>query len=397
MALPTPWLAPSSTGASGTEIDAVVSHAGGYWFDVCFDAVTGIADGDVWTLRYTTNPAGTWVAASLPTMSAGLAALSGAPDPGGKRVWFDGTYYGFAASFYDTTGTDESYHYVFYCTDPAGTWSSNLITSTQYLDQPGLVFYDGSWVVFGRWSATTPIAAVLLVASSPGGTFSVHTSAAETGVDLSSCPSAAIGWINGLGFDGTHWVSTFDISTYTLTPLTNRYGINYSTSLLSGWALSTTMPGAANALRPNSNGHWSTIVGHGSTTDIYTTDNLSAAWNVVPETDHGLTGFASDVLYDGAYWIAVGAVDASLWDPGISYLTVAGAPSGAWTMAVNGFTPGAFPYTFVTSLALASGIAVSSGAAEGQLRYIVGAVRQTYLRQRQSPRSNPTRISTKHI
>jgi hypothetical protein len=207
------------TGSDFAGIPPYVSHAGSYWFS----ATPG--SGASLSLRYSTSATGPFVEATLPAEPSGYDLYNVVIQKG--VVYGDGTY-AFLVAYYDAPSTIK--YRVLHATDPAGTWSSYEWDSTDDYICYCFAFLDGLFIIGGYYNdGASPYPAFIATCATADGTYTINTSAATTGYDISvPTGSPAFWFVSDIAFDGTNWVSIGLIG--------GTAGVRTSTTLTSGWS-----------------------------------------------------------------------------------------------------------------------------------------------------------------
>jgi hypothetical protein len=376
VAAPTSWNDPASGGTytnASRSYRTYVNYAGGYWFALSQDATSG----DM-VLRYATDPRGAWSTATLPAPPPGATGAQGTNAYSG--VQSDGASFGFIVS--DSVAGVTEYR-IIHATDPAGTWAATLFSTAATYSPSlggGFRYADGNWIVTGRDASNNGL---LSVSSTVDGTYAHYTSAATTGYGA--------GWeITGTHYDGSTWVST------AFPTGGGNASIRYSSSLTSGWATPSSLPTATYLVdpTPHANGYWSVIAGAG--VSMWYTDTPSGTWTARTFGSFGFGRAVWSLAWAKNYWVAGGDTDVDTYRSAkVLYSAGGGAPDGTFTEAVGAMTPaGAGIATGIGNVDYANGFYVAANGRSGELRYclLVDAAPRL-LRQRQSPKRTPSRVS----
>lgn len=376
MAAPKAWKElgspPTMTGTSFVDF---LSYANGYWF-VCA-AETG---GDH-RLQYASDPNGPWTTVTLPANPTGYEAVYNDM----SLVYFDGTDYAVLVEYQQSGGGAGLKYRVLHATSPSGTWSAHEFDSSDLYLARAWAYGDGTWVIAGRYDSGTNRPAFIATSATAAGTYTFHTSLADTGLDnsVTSCTITDIGW------DGTYWVQVG----YEQSP-TNKSYIQTAATPTGAWTKRKTYNNTGTLLPKylaHQSGYWSAAL-NSSADFIYAADPTST-WGTVVSATHTVDTIGGPIGYDGSAWVVPGYKTISAVDyPITAYLEVTGDPSGTWSQST-------FPIGFPSG-----GGAVSIQAAEDTwlvsvgryssdgILFVPATARPATLRQRQSPKRSPSRV-----
>ena len=382
MAPPTgPWNDPASITAVGTGEKCRVYYLGGKWVAFSNDALA-------FHIRTATDPTGTWTDATLPSIPSGYDSFIFA-----TNMAYDGS--GTWAVCMGLSGSSGTIFRMLYATDPAGTWSFQDFgagAGPYWVEgYDALTYGNGTWAVVGYQDLGPSVAHPAFVAacSTITGTWTFSVGSTATGYDITGY-GASERWLPGaIIWDGTYWIT---VAHTNQAAVIDRGGIRTSTSLTSGWSAPTFPSFWHNylwVLRQHSNGYYTIsgirdgiVIGSPSNFDriVYATSptgtwSLTTAGNMAPTY-----GQTHEVVYTGGLWAATSDSEE------VFTYSSTGAPTGTFT-AVTGMTLGtSYPYSIATD-----GTYLVVGWENGPVQW-AGAKARRYLRQRQSPRSNPTRV-----
>lgn len=385
MPAPTTWQTPSSVDVVPSNFHTI-TYAGGYWF-----SLTRQGGAHRVRLRVTTDPTGSWDEVTLPTQPTGYT--EGEIQDEGSGVIYDGTTWAFGLSYYDSSGVETCR--IVYTTNPTGTWSTHQYDTSDTYVFRGFAYGDGKWVVTGfDKSGSQPWPGFIGYATSITGTWTLNSSSATTGYDVSALGVTGVLFIQRVLYDGTHWVTTATESA----PANVDSWMRVSTSLTSGWAApsSFTLGDFGGGLR-YAGGYWTLSNRNTSLGGVFAyAQDPTGTWTNVTNTKH-LHGYLTGHLsFSGTYWVCPGSTSISGWrTPEVSYLRRP-SPDGTYTAATTTLTGGAGEYAdvIVPTSAYANGYFVVGSNNDGEIRYCYVGTEQnpTYLRRRQSPAYTPSRV-----
>jgi hypothetical protein len=379
MAAPSIWSVPTSGDSlSPTTTSSIpVSYCGTYWF-AASQGASNLAP----RIRYATDPSGAWSEATLPAAPSGYTANYNIDRSSG--VVTDGTTYALLVRY----GNGSTFKYrLVYATDPSGTWSSHEYDTADRYSGVSLAYGDGTWVLVGRDLTPSPRPAFIGTCSTVNGTWSFDTTTAGTGYDTTGMTGTQYWEIRAIAHDGTTWVSTAYQSS------TGGTYARHSTSLSSGWAApsSITLSGTTYRIRVHANGWWSMI---DASANAIVTSTPSGTWTTLTSSTTLLDETLGGIDWTGGYWVAAGEYfNGVSVVPFMTYLKSDGSPASTFSpVATTNMTDS---IAFVDSVAAGEGTFVAANLYAGELRYAYASVATgpTYLRQRQSPKRTPSRVS----
>jgi hypothetical protein len=252
-------------------------------------------------------------------------------------------------------------HRIVYTTAPGGTWTSKEFdTADRYL-MMSLAYGDGKWVLVGRDMTPSPRPAVIGTCSNVSGTWVFDT--VNTGYSTAGMTGTQYWEIESIGYSGTHWVSTaYQSSTFLTT-------VRVSTSLTSGWAAPTTLPGLVGLtwrIRAHDNGWWSMIDGDDI---VVVSSNPTGTWTALSSTTTLLDSSIASLAWTNGYWVAAGEYDSGpVNTPQMTYLQSDGSPISTFTPVTATNMSDVANFDRAESVAGAAGIFVA-GSSQGEIRY----------------------------
>lgn len=393
MAVLTGWSTPTTVPAI-TEAGPFQSmrHLNGYFVTMANGngAATNVS------VRYATDPKGTWTSASMPALPSGVTTV----DPNGPYgVDFDGTNYATAALYYSGSTYKAR---ILHTTDLGGTWSSYEFDTANRYRPADIAYLNGEWVMVGIDYNSGPYKPFIATCSTPNGTWTFDTTASGTGLSTSG-----FGATDGYSIRRIHYAD--GDYTYLYTRLsTFTSGINTSTSLSSGWGAPSSFPGAPtyaplDRFLAYVNGYWFTCVwlNAGARPYMAYATNPAGTWSTVSATDLDLDNNFSEVhgiAYDGEQYVIAGIKTrfTSSWqyERFSGYLVSSGSPAGTYTTVTSGLATGSRSGTH--DVVFVAPVFVTTQNAGG-IRYSndtqpLPSTGPTYLRQSQSPVRTPSRV-----
>lgn len=162
-------------------------------------------------MRYTTDPRGTWLSATLPADPVSFSSSPIASFDSANRVSFDGTYYAVPVCY------QHRLNYVFYCTNPGGTWSVHNLgfPSSPGYDVDTLTYANGYWVAGGIcFSPAFQERPFIAYSTSLFGPWTIDTSVAGTGVPLTSL-GVESRRVRSIAYADGKWVMLWSLSSVT--------------------------------------------------------------------------------------------------------------------------------------------------------------------------------------
>lgn len=388
MAGPEQWTSPSSGGTVALSYSPynVITKAGSYWF-----AVTASGDpSETASVRYATNPLGTWGSAAWPAGPTGATSRQYVNRNTG--VVYNGGQYAYLAIYANSTNTTIRYR-VNYATDPAGTWSSYEFDATNTYVPTTFAAGEGYFAIGGYYAGSTPQPAFIARSTAANSTYTFGTATSDTGYDLADVSGGSpTRWnLTSLIYDGSQWISA-------------AYGVNISgsveerlrssTSITGTWGSATTPAGGfGNSGDTLFSGNGYTLVRYPSTGGYYYASSLTGTWTFLSSSSTGLPTWNGGIAYGNGYWVAAGArLVGGVAKPTIAFQSGA-SPAATYTYATATFGTPSYD-AYCVHAAYADGFYVAGSDYFGEL-LVAGAALATgptYLRQRQSPVHAPSRV-----
>jgi hypothetical protein len=353
--------------------------------------VSGVNGASNAEVRYASDPTGTWSSATIPAIPSGTTTVT--PDSP-YRMSFDGTYYAMCISYWTAFSTIKSR--VIYATSLGGTWTAYEFDSGNTYVPHDFAYLNGEWVMAGYSLGSNPRPAFIGTCATPMGTWSFDTSSGGTGLDPSGL-SSGDGWqIYRIGYADGDYVHLYDQITG------SGVGLKTSTSLSSGWTDPTSAPAPSTYaynvyFLTHANGHWmaqAILNADGKPYLAYASDP-TGTWSTVTPTNLGLNAtsrLVQGAAHDGTNYVLAGGESGTVYS---SYLGSTGSPAGTYTTVTSGLAgdmtcdvvyhdPRHVTVQRTGAIRYSNSIPFPTPTPDGP----------TLLRQRQSPKRAPSRIST---